>query len=283
MNSVVTQRFILCHDTLLARNAVRSSRQFALSLDYLPQSLSEIMKGRRDATVELLRKAIEVYGINASFLFTGDGEMFSADQPINRGGQKILTVVTDNNQEEKIVHVPLPAQAGYGGQIADPLYFSELQAYSLPDFAGNRGTFRSFTVSGDSMEPTLFQGDKIVCRFIEKDNWIHGLRNDYVYVVVTQNDLLVKRIKNRIQDNETILLVSDNSYYSPKEMHVNEVLEIWMLKLKISPFMHSPSNMRNSFGEEVDQLKDIVSNQSQMIKNLNLTIEKMLKQNRSRI
>ena len=27
---------------------IKSSRQFALSLDYLPQSLSEILKGRRD-------------------------------------------------------------------------------------------------------------------------------------------------------------------------------------------------------------------------------------------
>ena len=56
MNSIVTERFIKCHDKLLANNQVRSSRQFAISLDYLPQSLSEIVKGRRDVTIELLRK-----------------------------------------------------------------------------------------------------------------------------------------------------------------------------------------------------------------------------------
>ena len=61
MNNVVTQRFIKCHDKLKEDNRIRSSRQFAMSLDYLPQSLSEIIKGRRDVTIELLRKAIDKY------------------------------------------------------------------------------------------------------------------------------------------------------------------------------------------------------------------------------
>ena len=58
MNSVVTQRFINCHNKLKIDQRIRSSRQFALSLDYLPQSLSEILKNRRDVTIELLRKSI---------------------------------------------------------------------------------------------------------------------------------------------------------------------------------------------------------------------------------
>jgi len=56
---------------------VRSSRQFALSLDYLPQSLSEILKGRRDVTLELLRKGVEKYAMNPVYLLTGNGDFFS--------------------------------------------------------------------------------------------------------------------------------------------------------------------------------------------------------------
>ena len=66
LNSIVTQRFIKCHNKLREENRIRSSRQFALSLEYLPQSLSEILKGRRDVTIELLRKAVEKYKIKRS-------------------------------------------------------------------------------------------------------------------------------------------------------------------------------------------------------------------------
>ncbi len=280
MNSVVTQRFIRCHDKLLSSNLVRSSRQFALSLEYLPQSLSEIVKGRRDVTIELLRKAIEIYNINADFLFSGKGEMFKNEEV--KSSDYVLTVVTDHQQKERIVHVPVPAQAGYGGQLTDPTYFQELQTFSLPDFDTNHGTYRSFSVSGDSMEPSLFEGDKIVCSYIEKDQWVHSIKNGYIYVLVTQNDVYVKRLVNRIKDDGHLRMISDNNFYEERDIHASEVIEVWYVKIKISPFMPSPSNMRNGFNSEVENLRSIITNQSELINNLNSTIGKMLKQNRIR-
>lgn len=281
MNSVVTQRFIKVHDRLMETNRVRSSRQFALSLEYLPQSLSEIVKGRRDVTIELLRKTIDLYKVSPKFLFTGEGEMFQDDAPSTNN--YVLTVVTDKYSEERIVHVPVPAQAGYGGQITDPCFFSDLPTYSLPDFNTSHGTYRSFDVSGDSMEPSLFEGDKVVCSYVDFDQWHTMVKNGYVYVVVTEYDVVVKRVLNNIKTDCSLTLCSDNSYYPERVLPVNDIKEIWFVKMKISPFMQSPSNIRNSFGEEVENLKDIINNQSAMIKNLNNTIEKMLKQNRARI
>ena len=77
MNSIVTQRFIKCHNQLREDKRVKSSRQFAISLDYLPQSLSEILKGRRDVTIEVLRKAIHKYKLNPTYLFTGEGPLYT--------------------------------------------------------------------------------------------------------------------------------------------------------------------------------------------------------------
>ncbi|WP_235295687.1 S24 family peptidase [Portibacter marinus] len=280
MNSVVTERFIKCHDRILAMNMVRSSRQFAISLDYLPQSLSEIVKGRRDVTLEVLRKAIERFKLNPNFLLLGEGDMFANEK---QSRDYVLTVVTDNAQDEKIVHVPIPAQAGYGDLIMDPEFFTELETYSLPEFSQSRGTFRSFSVSGDSMEPSLFEGDKIVCRFMEQDQWSTSVKNGYVYVIITRNDVVVKRVKNNISTKGSLTLISDNSYYDDREIAINDVIEIWYVKVKISPFMPSPSNMRNGFSEDVETLKQTITEQSQVISNLNLTIQKLLKQNRSRV
>lgn len=73
--NTVTKRFLDCFEQLKRDNKVRSGRQFAVSLDYLPQSFSEIVNGRREATVELLRKASEQYRLNPSYLLMGQEPM----------------------------------------------------------------------------------------------------------------------------------------------------------------------------------------------------------------
>lgn len=280
MSSVVTQRFIQCHDALLQSKQVRSSRQFAMSLDYLPQSLSEILKGRRDATIELLRKAILTYKINPKYIFTGEGNLFTTDEEL---GSKIITIVTNNEDEERIIHVPISAQAGYGDNISDPIFFKDLDTFSLPGYRFKSGTHRCFDVSGDSMEPTLYSGDKIVCSFIEQENWECTVKDDFVYIIVTNGDVLVKRVRNKIKDSKVLELFSDNSFYKPYPVSIEDVKEIWYVKVKISPFLPSPSNVRNGLHTEVDNMNATIAEQSVLIKNLNQTIEKLLKQNRARI
>lgn len=272
MNSVVTQRFIKCHDKLKEEKHVRSSRQFALSLEYLPQSLSEILKGRRDVTIELLRKAIEKYKLNPVFLYTGEGPMFMSEE---WGGQfRVLTIVTDNQQEERIVHVPIPAQAGYAGEMSDPGFVEELPTYTLPDYKYRTGTHRSFDVAGDSMEPTLFEGDKVVCNFMEPGHWESSIKDSYVYVVVTRSDVVVKRVKNLLKTDRELELVSDNSFYHPYRIGLADIREIWYVRAKISPFLPSPQNVQRYLLEEIQALKQTIFQQNQLIRSLSENIEK---------
>ncbi len=272
MNSVVTQRFIKCHDKLKEDKHVRSSRQFALSLDYLPQSLSEILKGRRDVTIELVRKAVETYRINPVYLYTGEGPMFMSD---DWGGQfRILTVVTDNRQEERIVHVPIPAQAGYAGEMSDPGFVEELPTYTLPDYKYRSGTHRSFDVAGDSMEPTLYEGDKVVCNFLEPAYWESSIKSNYVYVVVTRSDVVVKRVKNLLKDKKELELISDNSFYHTYKVSLADIREIWYIRAKISPFLPSPQNVQRYLLEEIQALKQTIFQQNQLIRGLSEVIEK---------
>ena len=202
MNSVVTQRFIKCHDKLKEEKRIRSSRQFAMSLDYLPQSLSEILKGRRDVTIELLRKAIEKYQMNPVYIYTGDGPMFMTEE--DHKSFRVLTIVTNGADDERIVHVPIPAQAGYAGEMANPTFVQDLPSFTLPDYKYKVGTHRSFDVAGDSMEPTLFEGDKVVCSFLEPTLWENSIKDNYVYVIVTRGDIVVKRVFNKLKEEKLL-------------------------------------------------------------------------------
>lgn len=274
MNSIVTERFIKCLNKLKEDGKIRSSRQFAINLDYLPQSLSEIQKGRRDVTIELLRKAVEVYGMNPMYLFTGEGTTFMQGEENN--DFRMLTIVTDGQDDERIVHVPVPAQAGYAGEVLDQAFLQSLPTYTLPDYKYKIGTHRSFDVSGDSMEPTLFEGDKVICSFLEPGLWESAVKDNYVYVVVTRGDVLVKRVFNKIKEDKTFLLGSDNEFYETYRIPVEDVREIWYVRAKISPFLPSPNNIQNIVREEVKELKQTIINQGRLVENLYTTIEKLM-------
>ncbi|MCB0638175.1 MAG: LexA family transcriptional regulator [Lewinella sp.] len=274
MSNIVTQRFIKCHDKLKADKTVRSSRQFALSLEYLPQSLSEILKGRRDATVELLRAAIEKYKINPVYIFTGEGPMFMTDE--SHQDFRVLTVVTNVHEDEQIVHVPIPAQAGYAAEMSNPAFIQDLPTFTLPDYKYKVGTHRSFDVAGDSMEPTLFEGDKVVCSYLEPTLWETGIKDNYVYVIVTRADVLMKRVNNFIKDSKEIELVSDNNYYEPYRLRIGDIREVWYVRAKVSPFLPSPQNVKNIVREEVRELRQALAAQTKILDQLGLRLEEVI-------
>lgn len=272
MCNIVTQRFVKCIQHLKDDNGVKSIRQFALALDYHPQNLNEIIKGNRDVTIELIRAAAEEYKINPTFIFTGDGDMFLG---IDSQEKKETTPL------EKILYVPVAAHAGYADQFQDQEFLTELTYFSLPDYKFQHGTYRCFDIAGDSMEPSLYSGDKVVCSLVDSNNYYGSVRNNLVYVVVTNGAIMVKRLINHVREKQSIELVSDNSYYAPQFIHVSEIKEIWNVEVKISPYLPSPKNMRNGFHDEMESMRQVMESQAVAIKTLNLTIEKLLRSSRS--
>ena len=272
-NSVVTQRFIKCHNRLRDNKTIKSSRQFALELDYLPQSLSEILKGRRDVTIELIRKAVEVYKMNPIFLFSGEGALFLSED--SNKEFRVLTVVTDVSDDERIVHVPVPAQTGYVSELEDPTFIQNLPSFTLPDYKYKVGTHRCFDVAGDSMEPTLFEGDKVVCSFIEPSLWETAIKDNYVYVIVTTDDIVTRRVYNHVKSSKMIELRSDNNHYESYQVPLSIVREMWYVRAKISPFLPSPNRINTLLFEEINSLKETLREQSRNMGNLSETIGRL--------
>lgn len=278
MNHIVTQRFIECFEQLKQLNTVRSSRQFAMSLDYLPQSFSEVLNGNRNVTIDLLQKAVEVYNFNPIFVCKGVGPHFCNDA--NHDSSRVLTVIIDSDNNERIMHVPVKAQAGYAGETLDPVLVEELPTYTLPDYAFKVGTHRSFDVAGDSMEPSLNDGDKIICSYIEHNHWESGIKDHNVYVIVTQGDVLVKRVVNNLRKHRHLELHSDNDYYPQIRVNVNTIREVWHVRARLSRFCHqlpaNPVRDDNNNTEHTSELMKTINEQNEMIRKLNSTIEKIV-------
>ena len=274
MNSVVTQRFVNCHDKLKEEDRIRSSRQFALSLDYLPQSLSEVLKGRRDVTIELLRKAVEKYKINPVYIYTGSGPMFMQEE--QQENCKILTIVTNPQSEERIVHVPSPVQSAYAGEVSNPGFIQELPTFSLPDYQYRVGTYRSFDVAGDEMEPLLFVGDKVICSYLQPTLWANAIKSNHVYVIVSKGEILIRRAAGQFNSEKAIELASDHEAYGNASLPMSDISEIWLVKAKISPFLPNSPHSRQRIKDEIKDLKQIVNQQSKIIHSLQNTIEQLM-------
>ncbi|MDF1697774.1 MAG: S24 family peptidase [Saprospiraceae bacterium] len=269
MSNPVTKRFIECHDKLKEENKVASSRQFALAIDTAPQSLNQVLKGKRDVTVMNVMALVETFGANAEYLLAGYGPMFKEQD------EQFKPV-----KENKIMYVPIDAHAGYCDQFHETVSKDELEFFSVPGYQPNYGEHRCFDVAGDSMEPTLFCGDKIICSLVSPDNAYSNLRDNYVYVIITHGDIVVKRVVNNLKKNGTLLIKSDNNFYTNREIEGHEIKEVWMVKLKISPFMSNPANMRNAFHTEIDGLKQTIKTQADTMQMMNKSLECLLKKSR---
>ena len=101
--------------------------------------------------------------------------------------------------------------------------------YNLPGM--RNGTFRIFQVEGLSMYPTLQSGSYVVGQFVE--DWEH-ISDNRIYVVVSTEGVIVKRVLNRIEKYGSLYCKSDNRVFPHINVRLNDVREIWECKMHLS-------------------------------------------------
>jgi transcriptional regulator with XRE-family HTH domain/signal peptidase I len=142
--------------------------------------------------------------------------------------QNPIVVTVDEHGSENIIMVDVKAAAGYATAYLEPSYFKNLPAFKIPGPQFRNGSFRAFEVSGDSMFDTLYHGDWVICQRLES---LNDIREGYIHVIVTHEELSVKRILNRTKQRNKIVLKSDNEAYPPREIDVSDIQEIWLVKM----------------------------------------------------
>jgi phage repressor protein C with HTH and peptisase S24 domain len=138
----------------------------------------------------------------------------------------VLAITVDRNNKENVELVHQKASAGYMSGFHDPEFVKDLPKISLPMLPKNK-TYRAFEIQGDSMLP-IVPGSVIFGEYVED---LLAVKNGKRYILVTKNDGIVfKRIFNFADDEQKLLLVSDNRQYEPYAIDAKDVLEIWLAK-----------------------------------------------------
>lgn len=186
----------------------------AQHLGVAQSTLSLLEKGQSALNSEILSGLLLHYQISADWMITGEGAQY----------------VKDMEREPGIPLIKADARAGYLDHEGSTEFLETLDRYRVPNFEGAEG-YRIFGVEGDSMIPTFFPGDNVVCEVIEQ--W-KGIHEDTLAVVVAVDEIVIKRVSYFDSSDGALILRSDNPSYKPQMLEVKSIREIWGVRARIT-------------------------------------------------
>jgi len=199
--------------------------------------------GRSDLTTNKLLKLAEFYQVRVDDLLTKDigSPSFSKDNVlednITSKHVRVLPIAVPNNDIQdatNVEFVSVKAMAGYSINNQEEAFISSLPRIQIPKLP--KGIYRAFEIEGDSMPP-IEQGYIVIGKYI---NHIKEIKNGKRYVLVLRNNGIVfKRVTSEFEQNKKLILVSDNSEYTPFSVDGTNVLEAW----EFVAFIGFPTNI----------------------------------------
>lgn len=180
-----------------------------------------LKRGTKSGDMPLLMKFIETYPMIKPYV-----DLYAGQKPNN--------AVPSSN----LYYISSKARAAYTEHPSDPDWLKHQPALFLPSIGP--GIHRGFEVVGNSMEPTLHHGDQVICEYV--DYKTAEIKNGQVHVVVTPDDVLIKRIQNRLDDRGRLVLSSDNKEdFRTYSIEKKEILEMWRVRMFISYQLRDPA------------------------------------------
>ena len=207
-----------------------TQEQFAEDLKVSRSRISSYEENRATPSVEFLIELSEYFNLPIDVLIKNDISKSSSDTFIEVGNKRVLFPITVDGADEDLIEVvSVEASAGYLRGYSDPEYIEHLNKIKLPFLP--TGTHRAFPIKGDSMLPVK-SGSYIVARFVEN---LRDIKDGSTYIVITLNDGIVyKRVYDKPDEHNMLLLASDNKRYDPYYVPADEVLELWEFTCSIN-------------------------------------------------
>ena len=236
------------HNFLEIRKLAQMNQgEFAQELGLTRELVNKIESGKSrltKRTARLLQEFIERHSLPE---FSHDVNILGkASHPTKKASKPYYLQRLDQKNEETHFMVPLvgiKAQAGYIKGFEQVDYIETLDQYSLPPGVNPTGAiWRYFEIDGDSMEPSLSQGDVVLATMVPAVDW-HDVKNFHIYVILTADQLLIKRLYRK-SDREWVL-ISDNEEACPQVLlNVEQVKQIWMFRRHIRAKVPQPKEFK---------------------------------------
>lgn len=196
-----------------------NQKEVALQLGTTSAYVNAIVNGRKTIGKKQATKLENLFGLSASWLLTGEGEMLTASNEENDPQPKI-------SYTKGQPYYDVDFMAGFDVMVNDQ---TTLPKYNI-DFAPyNHDGVLWCNVTGNSMQPLISSGDIIaIKRMLEwKDFILYG----EVYGVVTNDLRTIKIVTKSSKGDEYVRLVPANpsSEYQPQDLPVKLITQMYKI------------------------------------------------------
>jgi len=201
---------------------------------------------------DVLKAIITEFDINPDYLFGKDEQLFRSDNKSTSYSGMPKVIAVDQAENENIIYVPVKARAGYLNGYGDANFVETLSAFNMPHL--RNGSYRCFEIQGNSMSPTFSEGDMAFGKYVEK---LNEMKDGRVYIIISKDDgIVIKRVINRIEESEKLVLKSDNKNgdYPSYTINAKEIMEVWDVTLFASKQMPEPVDVYDRLHELESQL-----------------------------
>jgi phage repressor protein C with HTH and peptisase S24 domain len=171
------------------------------------------LESGRTQTSRKIAAIAEALGVSVAWLSEGKGDPFAAAPAVRSllpGGMPVVVSSPDRPARIKIPKVKLKLSAGITGFGVDPDHRDggvwELPPQWVEKHGFNPEKLIAIDVKGESMEPSLYEGDLVVINIADTTP-----ANGYVYAINYEGEAVIKRM---IREGGQWYLASDNP--SPK-------------------------------------------------------------------
>ncbi len=172
--------------------------KFADSLGIHKNTLIRYEKEERLPDSELLTRIYEVYGVDPTWLLTGESRSPAATEPP-------ISLLED--------YVSIPIYGSLRDQKEGELVFIK-KSWALRQFQAEPEDLRLIDIEGESMKPTLSPGDMVIVNC--KDTTVR----DGIYALQVEDALIIKRLQRF--SGSSIKVISDNPAYESWTINPNE-------------------------------------------------------------
>lgn len=226
------------------KQAELSQIEFADRVGIRQSSLSQIEKGVIKPSLDTLEAIVRHFEISFDYL------MGATSAPVAMAMQPAAYVGAEGQ-------FALVDQTVMGGRFAG--FGDAMPAGEAITYPGLEGGV-AVRVEGNSMEPTLKPGDVLLCTPLGRDGYL----DNRVYVIVTRDGALVKRVLDRTRAEGVLLLKSDNRDFATQQIRREDVLASYVVRRRITADLSGPDEMHDRLSQQEQALHDLHAAHQQM-------------------
>ena len=200
-----------------------TQQQFASELDVSTATIASVENGSRDMPKNLMKSLVKKFGIDANWLLTGEGEMFSTSS----AGAVISTTET---QQEDVANIPY-YDIDVMAHIAESLDLKDEVPAGVLSIPGFKDCIACFPVYGSSMEPKISSGDVIaVSQAVTCEQILWG----EIYLVITDAWRVVKTVHPGKTEEYIILRSINPEYAGDTNVHKKDLRALYLVRGVVS-------------------------------------------------